>query len=58
MVKELLKRKLLSMVGCSCSIVGILGVVLSGAIAEIFIFAMAALSGLFTLGVMGHQEGN
>jgi hypothetical protein len=56
MVKRLLKKRLLSIIGYSFSIVGILGVILSNAISLIFLFAMTALSGLFTLGVMGQSR--
>jgi len=57
-MKDMLKRKLMSVVGCSCSILGILGVLLSNAISEVLLFVIAAMSGLFTLGVMGQQKGN
>jgi len=52
----MLKRKLISVVGCSCSILGILGIVLSNAIAEVLLFVITAMSGLFTLGVMGQHK--
>ena len=54
----MLKRKLMSVVCCSCSIFGILGVVLSNAVAEVLLFVIAAMSGLFTLGVLGQRNGN
>jgi len=57
-MKDMLKRKLMSVVGCSCSILGILGVVLSNAISEVLLFVIAAMSGLFTLGVIGQHKGN
>jgi len=48
----------MSIFGCSCSILGILGVLLSNAVNEVFLFVIAAMSGLFTLGIMGQRKGN
>ncbi|ENO11960.1 hypothetical protein MBGDC06_00476 [Thermoplasmatales archaeon SCGC AB-539-C06] len=48
----------MSVVGCSCSILGILGVVLSNALAEVLLFVITAMSGLFTLGLLGQQKEN
>ena len=47
----MIKRKILSIIGSIFSLLGIIGIILSNAILEIFLFLITALSGLFTLAV-------
>jgi uncharacterized membrane protein YbaN (DUF454 family) len=50
-----MRRGLLSIIGALMSIFGIIGVVFSSVISEIFISVIAAISGLFALAVRNHM---
>jgi uncharacterized membrane protein YbaN (DUF454 family) len=55
-MENMLKKKIISLIGSLCSIAGIIGIVLSNALNEIFLFVIAAISGLFTVALMGQNN--
>ena len=52
----MLKKVVMSSIGPICSIGGIIGIILSNAVNDMFLFVVAAISGLFMLAVTGQQK--
>ena len=51
-MRDMLKNKLISLIGTIFSIGGIIGIILSNALNEILLYVIAAISGLFTVALM------
>jgi hypothetical protein len=49
-------RKIISLIASLCSIAGFIGIILSNAFMEIFVFVIATISGLFTVALMRQQK--
>jgi uncharacterized membrane protein YbaN (DUF454 family) len=52
----MVKKKIMSLIGSIISLIGITGILLSSAIAEILFFVIAAMSGLFAIAVTGQKD--
>ncbi|MEE8564770.1 MAG: hypothetical protein V3S79_00115 [Candidatus Thermoplasmatota archaeon] len=52
----MVNRILYSLIGSICSIIGIIGIILSNAFSEILLFVIAVISGLFTLAISGQEK--
>ena len=52
----MVKKKIISIIGSLISAIGIIGVLLSSAIAQILFFVLTTMSGLFTIAVTGQKD--
>lgn len=52
----MLRKKIAGAIGSIFSIGGIIGIILSNAVNIMFIFVIAAISGLFVIAVTGQQK--
>ncbi len=52
----MLRKVVMSSIGSICSIGGIVGIILSNAVSDMFLFVVAAMSGLFMLALTEQQK--
>jgi len=52
----MVKKKIMSVIGSLISLIGITGIILSSALAEILFFVLTAMSGLFAIAITGQKE--
>jgi hypothetical protein len=52
----MIKKLTISLIGSFCSVGGIIGIIYSNAITEIFLFVITAILGLFTLAISGQDK--
>jgi len=52
------KDKIISIIGATCSIGGMIGILVSTTIANALVFVITALTGLFTISLISHNNKN